>query len=206
MDIIQIDSLDFNGLQLVGQEVLTLDLSHIEKEHGVEIYGLIGFELYKGYDVLYDYENQIILLISPEYIEEYLTQYSTSAVELVMDSHIPIVNGEVHGETYQFGLDSGAESNLFDDLHYKKIKAFLSEKVEDTLIGASKKFKIIKKGKIEWIKIGDKKFRNSSTSFSELDQLNSSGFRKIDGLLGYPILSSQKTLVSYSTKQLIFID
>lgn len=205
MDIYRVGSLNFGGLQVIDQDVLTFDLSHVEKEHGVEIHGLIGFELYKGYDVLYDYRNQKLTLINPEYVDEFYRQDSASTIEFVMQSHLPVIDVNIEGEVFRFGLDSGAESNLLDDKHYKYLTPFLNEMDEDTLIGANNQSKLVKKGKIKSLKLADMVFKNSDTVFSQMGQLNLIDEQKIDGLLGYPVLSLQKTLVSHSKKQLVLL-
>ena len=40
-------------LQEAHQEILTLDISHLEKELNIEIYGLIGYQIIKDYDMLH---------------------------------------------------------------------------------------------------------------------------------------------------------
>lgn len=53
MDINSIGKLNFSGLIMENQEVLTLDFSNIEKkQRGIQIHGLIGYELIKDYDLL----------------------------------------------------------------------------------------------------------------------------------------------------------
>ena len=47
--------------------------------------------------------------------------------------------------------------------------------------------------------------QNIVTSFSDISHLNSRWENKIDGLIGYEILSRQKTLVSVHSKKVVFI-
>ena len=43
MDIEKIDSLDFSGIRMVNQKVITIDLAHLEEDLEFEIHGLIGY-------------------------------------------------------------------------------------------------------------------------------------------------------------------
>ena len=64
--------LSFGGLKMINQDFLTLDLSNIEEEANAgEIYGLIGYELIKDYDILFNYKTLEITLISPSSFDKY---------------------------------------------------------------------------------------------------------------------------------------
>ena len=93
MDITKVDELDFYGIQLNNQNVLTLDLSHLEESLETEIYGLIGYELLNEYDVLYDYQNQKLTLIDPDYFASYkaenLSAVTVESIPLQIEGHIP---------------------------------------------------------------------------------------------------------------------
>lgn len=58
LDINRIGKLDFSGLIMENQEILTLDFSNIEeKQQGIQIGGLIVYELFKDYDLSIDYKS-----------------------------------------------------------------------------------------------------------------------------------------------------
>lgn len=41
------------------------DLSHLE--NGTEVYGLIGYDVYRDYDLLFDYKGKTLTLIDPDW-------------------------------------------------------------------------------------------------------------------------------------------
>jgi len=212
MDIEEVKKLEFGGIIMKDQDVLTLDISHLEKglKTDIEIYGLIGYELIKDYDLLFDYEKKELTLIDPvsfnQYKNEHFFDHKLSIIPFNLSSHIPVFNGRIANKDYFFGIDCGAEINLMNDdllaLMYKHLK---NTKI-DTLLGADKNHKEITKGLIKETIIGGKKFKNMETLFSNISHLNNGYKLKLDGLMGYELLSKQKTLISYHRKQLILIE
>lgn len=210
MDIQKIQELSLGGIKLSKQEVLTLDLSHIEKELDTQIFGLIGYEFIKEYDVLFDYLEQKITLIDPEYYPDYyknqLSKCQLKVNSIQMKKHIPVVEANINGITIKFGIDCGAESNLIDNDLFPKLKHGVKKMDSDELIGVANKTQKVKSGQLRKMVIGNKEFQNIYSVFSDMPHLSEGYDIEIDGLLGFPILSRQKTLLSFARKELVFID
>lgn len=210
MDIIKIEELHFSGIQLNNQEVLTLDLSHLEEELETELHGLIGYELIKDYDIIFDYKNLKLTLISPDIYESYksenLSNATLTSIPFKLEGHIPIVEAEVGNKKYSYGIDSGAESNLISQTLFESLKKNIKGIRTDELIGADNHPKKVKKGKIKKTKIGTKCFKNLTTVFSDISHLNEGYKLSLDGLIGYELFSKQKTLISFKRREMIFIE
>jgi len=210
MDIQEVEHLDWQGIELINQKLITLDLSHLEAELETEIYGLIGFELIKDYDLLFDYDNKELILINPDYFSQFkannLTNNKLTRISMVLNSHIPIIQANVGNKTLSLGIDCGAESNLIDDDLFDDLRKQLKKITEDELIGADNNPKKVKTAKIKSILIGGKMFKMLNTTFSDISHLNEGYKIQIDGLIGYEVLSKQKTILSYKRKELIFVD
>lgn len=132
LDINRIGKLDFSGLIMENQEILTLDFSNIEKkQRGIQIGGLIGHELIKDYDLLIDYKSQELILIEPEQYEEYKKQYlfnsKLTIVPFQMTSHLPLVQARIGNNDYTFALDTGAEANLIDVKFFQRVSGELKK-------------------------------------------------------------------------------
>jgi hypothetical protein len=210
MDISQIKSLKWAGIELHDQELITLDISHLEKALDSEIYGLIGYEMIKDYDLLFDYENKELILLKPEatdsYIEKYFSEYIVSTAPLKMENHIPVITGYVDDIKLSLGIDSGAESNLVHNELFTNLKKNLKKISSDSLQGADKVEQTVTTAKLKKILIGGKKFKNTDTVFSDISHLNEGYQLQLDGLIGYPILSNQKTLLSFKNNKIMFFD
>ncbi len=59
-------------------------------------------------------------------------------------------------------------------------------------------------GKLKRIKIGGKTFRHTQTVFNNISHFNRNKDERIDGLIGYEVLSRQKTILSYKKQEADF--
>ena len=186
------------------------DLSHLE--NGMEIYGLIGYSIYKDYDLLFDYQNKTLTLIEPDYTETFLKEnkYRFNEISFKKEnslSHIPCINAQIDKTNLLLGIDCGAGTNLLDSQLWRSLQKSLKDTETTELKGASNgKIKETHKGKLKNIKIGDKNFKNTNTVFSNISHLNTNRTEAIQGIIGYEILSRQKTILCYKSQKLIFID
>jgi hypothetical protein len=210
MSMVKINSLDFYGNKMIDQDVLSLDLSHLEKEFNQEIYGLIGYEMVKDYDILFDYKSQTLTLIKPEYFETYkdeqLKSKKLNKVSMTLNQHIPVIEVLVDNQKLALGIDSGAETNILDETLYSQFKSVTKKQVTEDLIGADNETKTIVKGTLKKMTIGGNTFKNLATGYSDVSHLNNAYKLNVDGLIGYPILSNQLTVLSYARNELIFIE
>ena len=208
-DIIHIDSFDFYGIKTQNKDFVMSDLSHLLKDE--EIYGLIGYQVIKDYDWLFDYANKTLTLIKPDKTTDYISelQHTTYEIPLQMTSetsHIPFVKGKIGTEEVSLGIDCGASVNLLDVTLLDKLKNNLANITTTKLTGASKQEANVQSATVKSLTIGNALFENVSTVFNDMSHLNSRRENKIDGLIGYEIFSHQKVLVSVQNKKLIFIE
>ena len=208
MDIEKIEKFDFAGILLNNEEVLSMDLKHIEKGLKTDLYGLIGFEIYKDYDLLFDYVKNEITFIKPEkttlYIENRFKKEQMVEVPIEMNKHIASVKASIDGKQYSFGIDCGAEANLINSELFDAVKNQLTKVKTDKLRGADKNTKKVKSGNLNSMRIGLIEFKNTRTVFGDISPLNNGYGLNSDGLIGYEILSKQPTLLSYTNKKIIF--
>ncbi len=208
-DVIHIDSFDFNGIRADSIKVMMSDISHLE--NGTEVYGLIGYDVYRDYDLLFDYKGKTLTLIDPDYTATFLKErkYEYEEVPFEMSKamrHIPLINGQIDTSNLTFGIDCGASSDLLDSGLWDEFKNMMKRVKTTKLKGISNdKGTEVHAGKLKNLKIGGKTFRNTRTVFNSISHLNMSKDERIDGLIGYQILSRQKTVLSYRNKKLILI-
>ena len=182
------------------------NLSHLE--NGKEIYGLIGYAAYKDYDWLFDYENRTLTLINPDSTASYVKQQGWKVSEVPLwlaseDSHIPCVKGVIDGKEVTLGFDSGASTNLLRADLLDTFKEQLTEVETTELKGAGQESRESVTGKLKSLEIGDRQFTQTATVFSDIAHLKLA--KVMDGLIGYEILSRQKTIISIRNKKLMFI-
>ena len=208
-DVITVDSFDFNGIRGNGMKVMTSDLSHLE--NGTEVYGLIGYDVYKDYDLLFDYKKKTLTLIDPDYTETFLKErkYEYDEVPFEMSKtmrHIPLIKAQIDTASLTFGIDCGAGNNLIDSKRWDEFESMLRRVKTTKLKGISNdEGAEVHVGKLKSLKIGGKTFRHTQTVFNNISHFNRNKDERIDGLIGYEVLSRQKTILSYKNKKLIFI-
>ena len=220
----RVKSINFAGISMDNQQVITMDLSHLEKSitnktkqnkkketaTELELHGLIGYDLIKPYDVLYDYKNKTLTLITPDFYETYLKAHwpnaKTTTIPFKMSQHMPMVATEIGSENYNLEIDSGATANLLSLDILPIVKQHLKKQKTDTLKGADKHSKQVASGKLKKMWIGSKKFKNTPTIFSDISHLKDTKDLTVHGVIGYHVLSKQKTLISYARKTLTFIE
>ena len=190
-------------------KVMTSDLSHLE--NGTEVYGLIGYDVYKDYDLLFDYKHKTLTLIDPDYTETFLKEHKYEYEEVPFEMskamrHIPLINARIDTVDLTFGIDCGAGNNLIDSKRWDEFESMLSRVKTTKLRGISNdEGSEVHVGKLKRIKIGGRTFRNTRTVFNDVSHFNRNKDERIDGLIGYEILSRQKTILSYRNKKLIFV-
>ena len=208
-DVITADSFDFNGIRGNGMKVMTSDLSHLE--NGTEVYGLIGYDVYKDYDLLFDYKHKTLTLIDPDYTETFLKEckYEYEEVPFEMSKtmrHIPLIKAQIDTASLTLGIDCGAGNNLIDSKRWDEFENMLSRVKTTKLRGISNdEGSEVHVGKLKSLKIGGKTFRHTQTVFNNISHFNRNKDERIDGLIGYEVLSRQKTILSYKNKKLIFM-
>ncbi len=208
-DVITVDSFDFNGICADSIKVMMSDLSHLE--NGTEVYGLIGYDVYRDYDLLFDYRHKTLTLIDPDYTETFLKEHRYKYEEVPFDMskamrHIPIIKAQVDTASLTFGIDCGATSNLIDSERWDEFKNMMKRVKTTKLKGISNdEGKEVHDGKLKRLKIGGKTFKNTRTVFNDVSHFNMSKDERIDGLIGYEVLSRQKTIMSYRNRKLIFL-
>ncbi|MDR6300931.1 pepsin/retropepsin-like aspartic protease family protein [Mesonia maritima] len=210
MDITSVQQLSFGGIEINEQKVVTTDLSHLEKSLEAEIYGLIGYEMIKDYDVLLDYENQNMILINPNTFENFksknLNNHQITRTPFEMRGHIPVIEVRIDNQNLNLGIDTGAEANLIDQKLFDELQKNINDFQKDNLVGGDVNSSQVHSGLLEAMTINNRVYQNVYTVFTNIEHLNKDKTKLIDGLIGYPILSQQKLIISFDRKEILFIE
>jgi Aspartyl protease len=210
IDINKIKNFEFYGILMNNQDVLTIDLKHLEKELNTEIYGLIGYDIIKNYDILFDYSKKEIVFIKPDFSSTFLNNnYPTKKQQtfaIQMKKHLPTIEITIQTKKYLVAIDCGAETNLLDISKFNAVKKSCLNVTNDVLLGADETEKKIKKATLKEFQLGNNKYKNTITSFSDISHLNAGYEIQIDGLIGYEFLSKQPALLSFNSLKVILLE
>lgn len=207
MDIVTISGFDFHGIRAGGGEFLCFDMSHLED--GTEVFGLLGYEVYKDYDLLFDYGAGMLTLLDPAVTDSCVRRLAcgrpVTEVPVRMEGHVACVEARIGTHTLRLGIDCGAGTDLLDDGLWDSLRSDLARRRETTLTGADAEVRRVRSGRVKRLTIGDREFRRVPTVFNDMSHLNLSLGHGLDGLIGFPVLSAQRTVLSYRSGRLIFL-
>lgn len=199
---IAIQNFDWNGIAISETTVIGLALSHLER-NGRRIAGLIGFSLISQYEMLIDYETQQLSIFDPDESEYHTTIKPIETLNFALNAHIPVFLTEIEGHSFKFGLDTGAEVNLMDPDSFEKLPANSYETGETTqLSGADNRVTNVTRFSIHETVIESSNFENMEFISSDISHLKEGYQLDIDGLVGFPFLSSRKMSVNFNQGKL----
>jgi len=188
-----------------------IDLSHIEKNKKISLFGIIGYDILKDYEIFIDFYLKQITLSKTDnngnkidklpYLEKI-----TDTINFKQIKHTILLEAFVNKEKLKFGLDTGAEINLLDKSVSKKVfKNFMSPK-HITIMGAGKKKIEVLAGKLHKVKLNDNVYCGvMRTIVTNLNTMKIAYGTNLDGVLGYEFIAMRRTIINYKKKQLYFV-
>lgn len=189
-------NLNISGITTENATFLARSLKHLEANaEEMPIAGLIGMDIFSGYDIIYDYDTSKMTLIdSRAQIRLQGNPIATIPYSQFASDYLPCIKVNMDGKEVEFGIDCGAGANLIQENALPNDVSFETS----TLVGISGNTTEQKLGNINFL-IGDVTFEKQPFVVGDISHLNLG----IDGLLGYPFLSSHKMMFKNSTKELI---
>jgi hypothetical protein len=196
-----VKSLKINEVEWKNIPAYAVDLRQLEVKNRVSILGLVGYGLLKKHELMIaPKEHMLYLLDSDESFFQSLPQpLAKTAVTLV--DHLPIIEIEIEGRTWRFGIDTGAESNLISEKCLAALSStFYQEKGIDNVRGLDKKVKSCKIVEINEIGIGGLHFENLNFTEMNFDHIAEQIGLPLDGIIGSALLSKMKFSINYRKK------
>lgn len=184
-------------------EALALDLSHLERASGRQILGLIGYNVFEQFALLFDFDQRLLFLSpSSQKIQPSLHQPVTS-FSFTLHDHLPIVKVRVGGNLLQFGIDTGAATNLMDQRILNQsaelpIKYLPDEEIQ----GLDQQVTLVKAGQLEIEGEDGWTFGENKFLFTDLSFLREHTGCEIDGLLGSPFLAKADITIDYPKRKI----
>jgi hypothetical protein len=108
----QLDSFSLAGIVFPEPRFLVIPFEEVERAEGVEMDGLVGFEVFRRFVVTIDYGAGLLTLTLPAAFE---IPADAVAVPFAYDGRHPVVQGSIDGIPGSFTIDTGSRSTL--DLH-----------------------------------------------------------------------------------------
>ncbi|MCB0588447.1 MAG: aspartyl protease family protein [Phaeodactylibacter sp.] len=205
-------NLTWQGMSFKKVKADVIDLSHIEKKKNIPILGLIGYEIFKDYELLIDFQLRQVVLTRTNEAGDRLDNLAiippmVDSLSFSLAQHIAVLDGNIDGHDVAFGLDSGAEYNLLNrKLDREVLKNF--EAIQHAVIhdagGRASTEQLA--GKLYQLSIQNLSCPGMPTVLMNMENLNRVLQSRLDGLLGVEFLANRRTIINYKKKKLYFLE
>jgi hypothetical protein len=201
--LVKLQKLHLGDVTLSDQLFATFDLETLTHVEGVEVQGLVGYEIFKRFVVKIDYQNGMLALTLPSAFGQ---SGKGVAVPFKFNNHIPQVDGEVDGILGKFDIDTGSRSSLsllapFVEKH--GLKARYAPKVEGVTgwgVGGPARGLVTR---VKGLRLGNVVVKEPVTEFS-LQSKGAFTDPYVAGNVGAGVLKRFNITFDYGHQQLIF--
>jgi hypothetical protein len=204
-----VDSLRIQLLVMRNLYAHVVDLGHIETKKNTRITGILGYDVFKGFELFIDFPNRRIVLFRLnskgariENIQAWEQPYDSMSFSL--KQHLIVVDAYVNTARVKFILDSGAELNLIDRRINRKVVDNFDIIKRVNLVGVGKKEVEVLAGTLRDVHCGNQVTGKMNTLLTSLDHINAAFNVQADGVMGYEFLKSRRTLINYTKRKIYF--
>ena len=195
------------SLEWKNEQAAILSLEYLEQAKGIRILGLIGSRLFWRHSMQLDFQNKLLRISRmnrsdrPEYGRN---GPPDQVLKFKLKGGIPLLQLDVAGYPMRFGLDTGAETNLFREQHYFSLLPYLSGIRKIAFRGISRRSQVAPGGQLSEITIGSLSCRPMWVLFTDLNYVNRTlPGERLDGILGHEFLRQFNIIINFRDRQIL---
>lgn len=206
VETITLEKLEFADLTYKKVRVDITNLGHIENRRGVKILGLIGFNMFRDFEIIIDIRNNQLKLFRLDKSGNRMTPGNPKFIpdqsqKIYGNSNILFLEGKISGRNLRFCFDTGAETNVISSFSNKNILNSLTITRRSKLKGAGTSGSEVLYGRMNDFTLGDRPIGGMETIISDLGALSEAYGTRIDGMLGYNFMEQGTLCINFITKQ-----
>lgn len=206
-----IDSLRVELLVMKDLFAHFVDLSHIEAKKNTRIAGILGYDVFKDFELFIDFPERRIVLYRLNRQGNRIdadTRWESPAdsMSFTLKKHLIHVVTEINHVKVKMILDSGAELNLIDRHVNRRVLDNFTIIKRVNLVGVGQKEVEVLAGVLKDVRCGQQYQEKMNTLLTSLDAMNDGLGAQADGVIGYEFLKSRRTLVNYITHKIYFFN
>lgn len=196
----KVNDFSFGGtISYEKMEANLVDLGSIENNKGVKVFGLLGMQLFKQFEMIIDYDKNLIYLhrIGKKEASSYrhamlndTAAYRSIPIDIINDR--VLARTEIAGKKLKLMIDFAAESNVLDSRLSDKVFENIAITKRVVLNGVGNKKVDALYGDLRNMKIGDQTIDTIPVLITNLEKTCLSYDLCIDGILGFDFLSLHK--------------
>ena len=184
-----------------------LNVQHLEVACGMDIMGLIGYDLLKNYELLFDFPNRRILAFQPGEARNLMGREPNIVVPFIEHGHLPVIVAKIGKKRLFLGIDSGAGTNL---LEKKRMGLFdngeLTNLCTEEITGLDKLTQEVLAADATGIMLDGKLPLEMRYVFTDLGHIREQMGVKLDGLLGLPFFKEHIVSIDYKHNKILVWD
>ena len=208
----QVDTFRLDNLLATDIAAELIDFSHIENAKKIDLVGLIGYAVFRDFEVLFDYESSLLVLVRTDKNGNQLEALPRWEYKPLGDAaiktvgHIAVVWLKIGPKQEKsFALDSGAEQNLLSTAAGKRLlKENFEIRKRVKLRGTGNQSIEVLSGVLQNASLDTFKFKPMATLLTNLSEINAAYQTDVDGILGYEFLSQRLVSINYRKKRITF--
>lgn len=206
VETITIDKLEFADLTYRKLKVDITNLGHIENRRGVKILGLVGFNVFRDFEIIIDIKNSQLKLFRVDKKGNRTlpagNKFNPDQSQVISgNSNILFIEGKIGGRNLKFCLDTGAETNVISSFSNKNILNSLTITRRSRLKGTGSAGSEVLYGRMNDFSLGDSRIGGMETIISDLGSLSEAYGTRLDGMLGYNFMEQGTLCINFVKKQ-----
>jgi len=190
------------------QKAHVIDLQHLKPSAIFPILGLAGMELFRDYEMVFDFKTSTIILFETDRQGNILAKQFSGMMQditfpIKLKGHIPYLDIPFGNTTLKLGLDTGSEIALIHPKFRKKLKDALIANGQVSLQGTDQSVKQTKLWKLNDMNVAMLTYPPMNLAFTNIGAFNNvlSG-ADLDGILGTEFISQFTTSINLKKKEL----
>jgi len=206
VELVRVSSLKLKNITYANLDADLINLGEIENVRGIKVLGLLGLNLFKGFEMEIDVRNNVLKLYRTDEEGNCIRPASAFDCEIlqpirVFDNTI-FTDCYIAGKKLRFGFDTGAETNALNSRVNKTILSTITISGRRSLSGAGDGNVEILFGRLNDFKMADNTILGMQTLITNLDGISDVYGTQIDGMLGFDFLSKGVVKINCKKKTL----
>ncbi len=205
-----VDKLTFGPLKFAKVDAARANLGHIENTKGIIIHGLLGMQLFRRFEMIIDYEKNLLHFRLVNRKEAKGTRHpmldDTSAYNIMpieLKDNKLMTYGEVAGKKLTFIVDTGAESNVLDSRLPDRIFENVSITGRIMLRGSGDAKVEALSGDMKNMTLSGRPISSLPVLVTNLEKMcEAYNDHCLDGMLGFDFLSLHKIGFNFVTRKM----
>jgi predicted aspartyl protease len=205
----RIKAFSFGGIQWYKLYADRISLGHIENLKGTKILGLLGMQLFKRFEMVIDFKNNLlhfrhIRKNEKKGVSTPVPYDVKTALEmdLMMRGNKILTNGKIGNRKLTFIIDTGAESNVIDARLPGSVLDSVNIQSTMKLNGAGGTKTDALYGDMRNFKIGTLFIHSMPVLVTNLEKMSFVYEKNLDGMLGFDFLSRHQIGFNFVTRKM----